>query len=495
MSFTGMALERDDRDARTLPLARSSSPHSPVGRWDYVPPPVRQLPGPLLFIRRRLFSIFIAGTFLGTCVYLLIEYYRLDPEHTGWAAWLDQLKKASIPLVSVCFTWWHVWLGIQMCFYPIEFHGIPPCLGWQGIVPRRASIMASRACDIMIGNLVTIEEIIERIEPEDFFQKLEPVLGETCACVLAELAKRHAPKVWNSLPDTVKKEMSLRVYEESQNMFRPVLSDIKANASKIFDIKQMAIDALVKDRALLVEMFQKIGRREFTFVLHVAAVMGAVLGVIQLILFQYMQQMTGGGFPWILPVSGLFIGYFTNWLAITMIFRPVNPHIICGGYINIQGVFLKRQVQVASEMSAMICTQLIYARKMLEFIVKTDGFTDVLAIYQKHMASCIDSVVGSFGSKLVLPVFVGHGAIEGIKDEVLQVTIQELPKHSEAIEKYMDKTFAINEIIAPRLAGLPPAEFEGMLRPVFQEDEWMVLLLGGVLGVLVGTMQALVLGK
>ena len=32
-------------------------------------------------------------------------------------------KFASIPLVSVIFTWWHVWLGIKMCFYPVEFVG------------------------------------------------------------------------------------------------------------------------------------------------------------------------------------------------------------------------------------------------------------------------------------------------------------------------------------------------------------------------------------
>merc|ERR1719454_1926180 len=89
----------------------------------------------------------------------------------------------------------------------------------------------------------------------------------------------------------------------------------------------------------------------------------------------------------ILPVSGLCIGYFTNWLGITMIFRPVEPHIICGGYINIQGVFLKRQQQVATEMTGMICDHLIYASKMLDYVVKSDNFEDVLGIFQKNMES------------------------------------------------------------------------------------------------------------
>ena len=56
-----------------------------------------------------------------------------------------------------------------MMFFPIDFVGIPsrpivpswfglPINGWQGIVPRKAEVMARRACDRMIGNIVTIED-------------------------------------------------------------------------------------------------------------------------------------------------------------------------------------------------------------------------------------------------------------------------------------------------------------------------------------------------
>lgn len=459
----------------------------PTQRFDYVAPTVRQLPGPIAFVRRHLFNIFVFLVFSVPAAILVYQFFDL---HAGDNAenmrtWLGHLKYLSIPVVSVIFTWWHVWLGIQMCWYPIEFVGIPPIFGWQGIVPRRANVMADRACDLMIGNLITVEEIIERVEPEDFFLKLGPVMGRLCAAVLARLALKHCPHVWELLPDNVKEELKQRVYEESQLMFRPVIADIKKNVNRIFNIKHMAVEALTSDKKLLVHMFQEIGRREFKFVLHVAAVMGCILGCTQMMLWKVCHEW------WILPISGLCIGYFTNWLAISMIFRPVHPHIICGGYINVQGVFLKRQSQVATELSNMLCTQLIYARRMLEYVVRNEGFESVLEIYQKHMEEAIDQVVGR--AKVVLPVFVGHTAIQGIKDEVIAATLEELPHHSKDIEEYMDRTFALDTILAPRLRGLPPEEFEGMLRPVFQEDEWMVLLLGGVLGVVVGSVQAMVL--
>ena len=31
--------------------------------------------------------------------------------------------------------------------------------------------------------------------------------------------------------------------------------------------------------------------------------------------------------------------------------------------------------------------------------------------------------------------------------------------------------------------------FEGMLRPAFKEDEWILIMVGGILGVVVGELQ------
>merc|ERR1740138_2043687 len=68
-----------------------------------------------------------------------------------------------------------------------------------------------------------------------------------------------------------------------------------------------------------------------------------------------------------------------------------------------------------------------------------------------------------------------------IKANVVREILLELPNHSAEIEKYMDGQFDLYNTMSYRLSHLPPSDFEGMLHPVFQEDEWMVLLLGGVL--------------
>jgi uncharacterized membrane protein YheB (UPF0754 family) len=486
--------------------------------WTYEPPEMRERPRVVQWARVRCFKIFLVLAFGGTFVILFTLFLTSTPD-TGYTflglkcskAWLNTFKYLSIPLVSIVFTWWHVWLGIKMCFYPVHFVGcLPPVCGWQGIVPRRAHIMASRSCDIMIGKLLMIEEIIDRIEPQSFFEELQPVLLHTTTAVLDKLARKRCPGIWETLPDHVKDELHAKILETGPQMFTPVLDDVKRNIHRIVDVKQMAIQILVENKPLLVEMFQKIGAREFTFIQHFSAVLGFILGSCQMLLWIAINSgedtatmckkpehkhdfKCWAGFV-VLPVSGLVIGYLTNWLGINLIFRPVWPHIMCGGFVNVQGVFLKRQKEVSLEMTKMICEHLVTARKMLEFVVRQERILEtVLEIFKGHVEASIGKSTAAV--EPLVNVVAGRQVMVDIKDDIVKEMLEELPNHSRKIEEYMDSRFDLLSTMSYRLSHLPPADFEGMLHPVFQEDEWMVLLLGGVLGVAVGTMQAFLLGS
>ena len=48
----------------------------------------------------------------------------------------------SIPIVAALVAWATNWVAVQMTFYPIEFFGVRPFFGWQGIIPSKAEKMA-----------------------------------------------------------------------------------------------------------------------------------------------------------------------------------------------------------------------------------------------------------------------------------------------------------------------------------------------------------------
>merc|ERR1712046_558399 len=149
---------------------------------------------------------------------------------------------------------------------------------------------------------------------------------------------------------------------------------------------------------MMVDIFRHLAARELVFITHVAAVMGFLLGLVQLALSTTLSGMWKYADYVVLPVSGLIIGYFTNWLALKMTFAPVWPHMMCGNYINVQGVFLKRQKEAADQMANEICDKVIDARAMSDYMLKsstnTAGLEKVLEIYTRHIHHAVDKSVG-----------------------------------------------------------------------------------------------------
>jgi len=220
--------------------------------------------------------------------------------------------------------------------------------------------------------------------------------------------------------------------------------------------------------------------------------MGLLLGFAQMGL--YFQTKAIPWMPWVLlPVSGLIIGNLTNWLAIKMIFRPLYPHHFCGGGVTIQGLFLKRQKQVSIELASMLTDSCVNAEQMIKYLVSSPGYEGAIEIMHRHTSKACDEMLGY--ARKVMPMAIGAEGWSKMKKDVVESLLEELPKHSSHFLTYLDQVLQIEETIATRLSDLPPDQFEGMLHPAFEEDEWMLITLGGVLGVVVGLLQAAVLGQ
>ena len=71
----------------------------------------------------------------------------------------------SMPIIASVIGYATKIVAIKMMFEPLEFFGIKPFLGWQGIIPRKAAIMSAIACDTLTSRLITPKEIFARLDP------------------------------------------------------------------------------------------------------------------------------------------------------------------------------------------------------------------------------------------------------------------------------------------------------------------------------------------
>jgi len=190
-------------------------------------------------------------------------------------------------------------------------------------------------------------------------------------------------------------------------------------------------------------------------------------------------------FWWILPLFGILVGYYTNFLALKLIFRPLNPIKI--GKLHIQGMFIKRQKEVAIEYSRIVASKIITIENIFEYIIRGPGSERLEQIVQKQIEYAINETAGII--KSLVEISTGSKLFLHIRNIACFRFMQELPMNIRHVFGYAENALDLERILQEKMIGLPPMEFESFLRPVFKEDETTLIIIGAVLGGLAGLIQ------
>jgi uncharacterized membrane protein YheB (UPF0754 family) len=386
----------------------------------------------------------------------------------------------SIPVVAALIGYGTKLVAIRMMFQPVEFIGVKPFLGWQGIVPKRAARMASIACDTMTEQLIKPAEVVARLDASRIAKEIEKPLLAGVEDIVREVAGHYQPGLWESLPVRVQRLVIERVQHESPRMVAAVLDLIKSDVDSVFDLKGMVVTSLVKDKRLLNRIFQEAGAKEFKFIARSGLVFGGAIGVIQMVAWVLFK------FPLIMPLFGLFTGWFTDWLALRMIFFPIEPRKYFG--VTWQGLFLKRRAEVAEAYGALIAQEIITPHNVIEAILHGPLSDRVLALIQRQL----DRELGSV-AKPLLVFAVGSRKYQDVKLAIAEQIMSRLPETMRYIEDYATDAMDIRNVLVSKMKELSPHEFERLLRPAFEQDEWILIATGAVLGFAVGEGQVLLL--
>lgn len=261
----------------------------------------------------------------------------LDDVQRNW------LLYASMPVVAALIGYGTKLVAIRMMFEPLEFRGWkPPYLGWQGIVPRNAARMAAIACDTMTARLLTPRDVFGKLDPKRVAREIETPLLAAVEGITREVAAQHQPGLWELLPERVRAMLVGRVRDEAPAIVERIMLDLQRNIDHVFDLKDMVVTNLTRDKALLNRIFREAGRKEFQFIARSGIGFGFAIGCVQALTWAATHS------AWVMPLFGGFTGWFTDWLALKMIFEPKQSKRYFGLF-EWQGLFLRRRQEVAAE--------------------------------------------------------------------------------------------------------------------------------------------------
>ncbi|TGM87021.1 DUF445 domain-containing protein [Leptospira bouyouniensis] len=386
-----------------------------------------------------------------------------------------------IPFTYGFVGWVTNWLALKMTFYPIQFIGFSPYLGWQGIIPRKAHKMASKSVDVITERLLNIKEVFLKVDPKKAETVFLPALDSSIRYTIKEFSDSLDPKLWDIIPDLVKEEIYHKVRRESGITIRKVIKKLQADIDSLFDVKALVLKKLSGSNvSLVVELFQEVGAPEFKFIERSGFYFGFLLGLIQMVFMIFFPL------SWTLPIQGVIVGYLTNYLALEMIFRPLIPKKVLG-FWTYQGLFLKRQNEVSRLYAKLVSEKILTPKNILSELIFGKASKEIIDIIRNEVSGHVDTV-----TFLAKPALYATGKInefDAAKERISVAMADNAIENAFHLEAYLGESLQIEKMMGDRMSALPPKEFESILRSAFQEDEMLLILVGAALGALVGWFQ------
>ncbi|MDY6456896.1 hypothetical protein SKM57_02175 [Acinetobacter faecalis] len=413
----------------------------------------------------------------------------------------------SIIPVTAFVTWAHVWMALKMVFFPIHFWGfhvgsIP--VGWQGIVPRKAGRISGIITDNTLSKLGSLQEFLDAMDPKYMAHIIGQQVGHELEYLIDEVMMERNAILWENMPYAIKRRIYAQANKQLPGVLEDLVVDLTLNVESLVDMREMVVSQMENDRHLMVRMFLKVGQKEINFIWHISALIGIVFGVFQMIVWFVIP------WHWTVPFWASVWGFLTNWIAIWMVFNPLEPHYVrypqffertknrkfpwikpviprIGAY-NIQGAFMKRQDEVSDVFAKVVTEELITLKTIMSEMMYGGKKEKTRRIVKRHINEIMETPL----VRTTLQLSLGPKEYARLKTDLIDRSIEITMVPISDPEFNASRAQKIFQMFRDRIRELTPKEFQNLLRPAFQEDEWILIILGGVTGFVAGLIHLFV---
>lgn len=190
---------------------------------------------------------------------------------------------------------------------------------------------------------------------------------------------------------------------------------------------------------------------------------------------------------YLIPFISAFIGWFTNWIAIKMLFHPRQPMNL--GFMTLQGIFPKRQRQFAEKLGKLVADELLSFEDIREKLTDPQKIKNIIPLVEDHLEHFLRVKLPE--AMPVLSMFIGDTTIKQIKDVLVKELDTLFPM---MIDKYLDNVkdeLDLERIVTDKVAAFSSDKLEQILQGIMSREFRFVEIIGGVLGFLIGLLQLL----
>ena len=183
---------------------------------------------------------------------------------------------------------------------------------------------------------------------------------------------------------------------------------------------------------------------------------------------------------------GALIGWFTNYLAIKLLFRPYKE--INFLFFKIQGLIPKRKNEIIENIADVVEQELISMTDIVEKFKNSE-------IDEEILNNLLDKIVGEklknsiLEKNPLLKMFVNDSLMDKIKEYVKKSILENKEEIVEEIVKIVEEKINFKEIMLEKMENFSLKEIEDIILRVSKEELKHIEIIGGILGAVIAIFQ------
>ncbi len=187
----------------------------------------------------------------------------------------------------------------------------------------------------------------------------------------------------------------------------------------------------------------------------------------------------------LIPIISAFIGWFTNWIAIKMLFHPKLPTKILG--ITFHGIFPKRQKQFAEKLGKLVSQELLSFSDIEKKISNPENIEKLMPFVETHIDHFLRVKLAE--EMPMISMFIGDKTINQMKAVFIKELQTLFPSMMENYMGQLEKDLDLEKIVVDKVSGFSSDKLEEILQAIMSKEFRFVEIIGGVLGFIIGLLQ------
>lgn len=190
-----------------------------------------------------------------------------------------------------------------------------------------------------------------------------------------------------------------------------------------------------------------------------------------------------------IPLISAFIGWFTNAIAVWMIFRPHRPVNVLG--LKLQGLVPKRRDELARSIAETVEEHLVSHADVLAILERAEFTTALDDAIREKIGDFLDNKLKAINPMLTM---FFQGSLREKVEELLMNEIRKMvPELSAQMMDKLEENLNFRQIVEDKVRSFDLFKLEQIIQGIAHRELRAIELLGGVLGFLIGLIQVAML--